>query len=101
MRVLFVGNSITLHPKAPEIGWNHEWGMAASAPEKDYVHILISKIREKNPDAAFCIAQVSEWERGFMQGEEHLSKYQGAADFGADIIIVRMIENCPFQDFDD
>ena len=75
--------------------------MAASAPEKDYVHILISRIREKNPDAAFCIAQVSEWERGFMQGEEHLSKYQGAADFGADIIIVRMIENCPFQDFDD
>lgn len=101
LRVLFVGNSITLHPKAPEIGWDREWGMAASAPEKDYVHILISKIREKNPDAAFCVVQVSEWERQFMHGEDCLPKYQRAAEFGADVIIMRLIENCPYQEFDD
>ena len=39
-RVLFVGNSITLHSPRPQIGWTSNWGMAASARDKDYVHLL-------------------------------------------------------------
>ena len=39
-RVLFVGNSITLHGPRPQIGWTNNWGMAASARDKDYVHLL-------------------------------------------------------------
>ena len=35
-RVLFVGNSITLHGPRPQIGWTNNWGMAASARDKDY-----------------------------------------------------------------
>ena len=30
-RVMFVGNSITLHGYKPEIGWHGVWGMAESA----------------------------------------------------------------------
>lgn len=34
IRVMFVGNSITLHGIKEDIGWLNEWGMAASAREK-------------------------------------------------------------------
>lgn len=74
--------------------------MAASDISKDYVHILIGKIREENPDACFCIAQVADWERNYSCGEEELTKYEEARNFGADVIIVRCIENCPAEGFE-
>lgn len=46
-RILFLGNSITLHPPLPSIGWNNNWGMAASTAETDYVHVLTSAIEQK------------------------------------------------------
>ena len=55
VRVMFVGNSITLHGVLKEIGWNNEWGMAASSADNDYVHILMEKVRKLDPQAAFCI----------------------------------------------
>ena len=47
LRVLFLGNSITLHAALPEIGWTNVWGMAASAAEKDYVHLVTRGIEMK------------------------------------------------------
>lgn len=37
-RIMFVGNSLTLHTPYPAVGWHGYWGMAASQPDKDYVH---------------------------------------------------------------
>ena len=51
-RILFVGNSITLHGVCHEIGWHHAWGKAASAMELDYVHRVKRAVRESDPDAA-------------------------------------------------
>lgn len=95
IKIMFVGNSITLHGILPSIGWHNEWGMAASKIENDYVHIIEEKVKEKHPDAAFCICQVAEWERNFDEGEKTLPLYDSAREFAADIVIFRFIENCP------
>lgn len=99
-RIMFIGNSITRHGILPSIGWNNDFGMAASAKEKDYVHLLISKFNREFDDAAYCICQVAEWERQYKQGENVLSAYEKARNFNADILIVRTVENCPRDDFE-
>ncbi len=39
-RILFFGNSLTMHPPYPEKSWAGYWGMAATQPDRDYVHRL-------------------------------------------------------------
>lgn len=85
IRVLFVGNSITKHSPKPEVGWNNNCGMAASSVDKDYVHILTSKIREYHTNAAVSILQVARYEMDF----EHIDEIPGffeAAEFKPDIV---------------
>ena len=99
-KIMFVGNSITLHGYREEIGWYGEWGMAASKKENDYVHLLMKKIKKIDPDAAFCICQVANWERLYKEGESTYHLFEDARRFGADMIVMRFIENCPKVDFD-
>lgn len=99
-RILFVGNSITLHGIRPEIGWHGCWGMAASAKEKDYVNLTIKRVKQTDADAAFCICQVAEWERNYPRGQEYYVNYSNARAFEADIIILRLVENCPKKDYE-
>ena len=100
VRIMFAGNSITLHGVLKEIGWNNEWGMAASSAENDYVHILMREVKNSDPQAAFCICQVAAWESDYKNGKEKYPLYEKARAFDADIIIMRFIENCPGKDFD-
>lgn len=100
LRVMFVGNSITRHGFLAEIGWYRDFGMAASSKDKDYVHLMESNILENDPNATFCICQVAEWELNYKNGEDFLVKYQSAREFDADVIFVRIIENCPQNEFD-
>ena len=100
IRVLFVGNSITRHAPKEEIGWLNDWGMAASSKDKDYVHVLEAKILKIKPDAEFCITQAAGWETVYKNGDEKLEDYAQARDFDADIIVIRLIENCPHKDFE-
>ena len=101
IRVMFVGNSITRHGVKPEIGWYNAWGMAASSRENDYVHQLISKIDSAKADAAYCICQAAQWEFAYKTGTENFYQmYREAHDFQADIIVLRVIENCRLDEFD-
>ena len=100
IKILILGNSITRHGILHEIGWHNDWGMAASAKEKDYVHILMKKVCEKSPDASFCIGQVAQWEWEYKNGSKVYKDYRSARDFGADIIVCRFIENVKRDDFE-
>jgi hypothetical protein len=100
-RILFVGNSITLHGVKRNIGWHNEWGMAASAEDKDYVHVIENEVLSSHPQTAFCICQAAAWERGYVsEADEILPKFEHARLFDADIIIIRLIENCKVGVYD-
>ncbi len=101
IRVLFAGNSITYHAINEDIGWTNEWGMAASAKEKDYVHLLMEEIKKENPDAVFCVSQVSRWENAYKNPSDIYPIYEASRNFDADIIIARFVENCAGKEFDE
>lgn len=100
LRVMFVGNSITLHGENAAIGWPNHWGMAASARENDYAHRLMKRIRALDEQAAFCICQVSHWETRYEEGSAAYEPFTAAPAFEPDVIVMRLIENCRQDGFD-
>ncbi|MGN0848034.1 MAG: SGNH/GDSL hydrolase family protein [Kiritimatiellia bacterium] len=96
-RVLFVGNSITLHGPRPQIGWTDNWGMAASARDKDYVHQLQAKIAAAQPEAQCCLLQVAGTiERAFYNADWDCGKnFTWARAFKPDVIVLFFGANVP------
>lgn len=94
-RILIVGNSITRHGPKADIGWDRDWGMAASSPEKDYVHRLFSMLGDR--DVFIRIRQSAEWERG-LRCDGILDRFDGERDFDADVVVFRLGENVPKDD---
>ncbi|MBD2700154.1 SGNH/GDSL hydrolase family protein [Spirosoma sp. BT702] len=116
--ILVLGNSITHHgPLAPNAlfpghpGWRGglaDWGMDASAPEKDYFHILGGYFKQLNPSAQvkelanftwsggnISVADGPYWEQNYwrLQWPGGLDYLNNVAAFGADIIVWRLGEN--------
>ena len=91
--ILFLGNSITLHGPAPQIGWTGNWGMAASSEDKDYVHVLLNQITQATGGAPqVMVKNIADFER-------HLTDYNIQEElkqelaFNADVIIIALGEN--------
>lgn len=89
--VLILGNSITRHGPAPQIGWYGDWGMAASSIDEDFVHILIKKFKAENPDANVDFKNISDFERGYWNYD--YSKLDSLKSIKHDLIIFRIGEN--------
>ncbi len=92
-KVLFLGNSITLHGPAPKIGWTGNWGMAASTQEKDYVHLLLDRIAKvAGGQPKVVVRNIADFERKLT--DFNLSEGLTAElAFEADLIIVAIGEN--------
>lgn len=91
-KVLFIGNSITRHEPKPEIGWDNDWGMAASKRENDYVHVAVRLMEEKLGKVNYCIANCGHWELSYYN-DEMICDWQMARNFNADIVVIRIGEN--------
>ena len=98
-RIAFIGNSTTLHNPKPEIGWYGSWGMAASCKENDYLHIIMSKIREKYPKASYCIISGARWERNYRNIDLE-ENFHEAKEFEPDIIITAISGNIKNDEFE-
>ena len=86
---LIIGNSLTRHGLAPF--WWGNWGMAASSPDKDFVHVLVSLLRQQNETMDFSTLQASGWERNHQNFD--LNQYDSVFYKKPDLIILRLGEN--------
>lgn len=97
-RVLFLGNSITLHAPAPQIGWTGNWGMAASVEEKDYVHLLVADMaKAAGAPPQVRVRNIAAFERGY-DGFDVAAELKPELDFAAEIVVVAIGENVPELD---
>ncbi len=94
-KILFLGNSITLHGPAPDIGWTGNWGMAASARDKDYVHRILDRISKTaggSPKA--MIRNIADFERQLTDFDIDGALKEELA-FEADVVVLAIGENAP------
>ena len=92
-RLLILGNSITKHGPKKEIGWENDWGMAASKRENDYVHLLESHFEKDEKEVYIMVRQAATWEREFATDDKILNSFMNEKDFNADVILFRLGEN--------
>lgn len=93
-RMMVVGNSIMSHAPAPEIGWTNFNGMAASAPEKDFVHLLTARLQTLNPDMTVRLQSGAGIELDFGKSTYTMDEFtEPLQTFKPDLIVVRLGEN--------
>lgn len=92
IKIAFIGNSLTLHGVAENIGWNRECGMAASSLDNDYVHKTLRKIaNEKNVSIDYVLINTADFERNFDTFENN--RFEKIFDFKPEYIIFQFGEN--------
>lgn len=92
-KILFLGNSITLHAPAPNIGWTGNWGMAATAQDRDYVHVLLSRIAEAaGGKPEIKVRNIAEFERN-LSAYNVKDELKEELAFKADLVIIAIGEN--------
>ena len=94
-KILFLGNSITLHGPNKGIGWDGNWGMAASSADKDYVHLVAQALAKKDGTAPqTMVRNIATFERQYGTYDASALVKEASA-FGADLIVVAIGENVP------
>jgi GDSL-like Lipase/Acylhydrolase family len=92
-KILFVGNSITLHGPKADIDWHGNWGMAATSEDKDYVHLVTKALAAKQgATPVIMVKNVADFERAHV-GYDIAGKFSDAAALKADLVILCIGEN--------
>ncbi len=103
VKIFCIGNSLLIHGPSQGIGWNGNWGMAASCEENDYYHVMQKMFKEEFPEYK------TEWSRvgaaGFERGitssldQDYTSLLNsvvgGIKNFKPDIVTVQIGDNTP------
>lgn len=93
-RILFFGNSITYHPTKTSIGWNGDWGMAASDADHDYVHLVAGDIATVAGATPSIMATYNlDWEQNYIAYDYGKSTFQSQLAFSPSIVVVAIGEN--------
>lgn len=94
-KILFLGNSITKHGPKADIDWSGNWGMAASAEDKDYVHLVVGALTKKAGKAPeYLVKNIADFERAHA-GYDFAAKQGETIAFQADLIVLAIGENVP------
>lgn len=91
--VLFLGNSIVAHDPSPEIGWNADWGMAASVRDSDYVHLLQEIIHKINPSIRVSWDNIAKFEVDYNHFDLNQLEYGKN-----DLIVIKISENVKYEE---
>ena len=97
LRVCILGNSFTFHPIRPEVKWFRSMGMAASALQNDYVHVLARMIADETQRSIHVkYAAIWAWEKNFAgktQTDLEALGFTDYRDWKPDVVILRLGEN--------
>ena len=98
-KVLIYGNSIALHGPAPSIGWTGNWGMAASAREKDFAHLLVAGLEESRGETAdFRIRNLALLERNYTTNLLEFADFADDVAWAPDYVVIAIGENVAHLD---
>ncbi|MCX6985351.1 MAG: SGNH/GDSL hydrolase family protein, partial [Lentisphaerae bacterium] len=88
-KMLILGDSITKHAPAKDLGWTGDWGMAASSEDKDFVHLLYAKLCASQEEKPELIAS------GVGGGTiaDKLANLPAITAHAADLVIIQLGEN--------
>lgn len=92
-RVMFCGNSLTRHGPNANIGWTNDWGMAASVPERDYVHLLVRALEARSGVRPEFTLQGLPLEKGFEDAEKRSAAIDKAIEWHPDLVVLAYGEN--------
>ncbi len=93
-KVLIYGNSIAFHTPKADVGWMCNWGMAASAPEKDFAHLVVAGLEERRGGRAdFRIRNLASLERDFTADLAAVPELADDAAWGPDYVVIAIGEN--------
>ena len=95
-KVLVYGNSIALHGPYPEIGWTNDWGMAASARDKDFAHLVVAGLESQRGERAdYRIRNLALLERNFTTNLSDFAEIAADVAWAPDYVVIAIGENVP------